>query len=148
MNYKEKELLRDRYFMVHTFEKANNPKYANLIKSYKEKIRDSLKREEESRFLRAVCLWEDGYWVANPEWSAELVNIFHDKGDGYNLKFKLPPVVKTKEGAEDYYNEFIRKTYIDRGYDCTGQAFSCGHVVFYNANENAFYCYECVALDV
>lgn len=147
MNYKDKETLRERYEILHYCEERN-PKLGNFIKSLKEKIRDSLKREEESRFLRAVCHWEDGYWVANPEWSAERVNIFNDGDYGYIIKYKLPSAVKTKEEAKEYYDEFIHKTYIDRGFDCTGQAFSCNHVIFYNANENSFYCYECVALDV
>ena len=148
MDYKNKEVLKERYEMLHYCEKRNDPKLNNFIKSLKEKIRDSLKREEESKFIHAVCHWEDGYWIANPEWSAEVICIFHKDNDGCRVKYKLPSAVKTKEMAEDYYNEFIHKTYIDRGYDCTGQAFSYDHVTFYNANENRFYCYDHVAYDV
>ncbi len=148
MRYDDKEVLRERYILLMLAQSGRYDISEKHLKNLKKKIRNMLHEEEEDKYLNTAYYWEEDHWVADKKWSAKKVNQFRFDMDGGVFKYKLPSVITTKEKAEDYYNEFIRKTYIDRGYDCTGQAFSCRHVIFYNVNENRFYCYECVAYDV
>lgn len=74
--------------------------------------------------------------------------IIYDYGnggyDGYIYKEVLE--VNSMEEAEEEFEEYHRRTYIERGYDCTGQAFTQWHKIF-NIN-GRFVLYHSVGFDV
>ena len=47
--------------------------------------------------------------------------------DGIVILINVPEYVTTMEEAEEWFDAEERITYRDRGYDCTGQAFTSGH---------------------
>lgn len=47
--------------------------------------------------------------------------------DGAVVLINIPEGIDTREEAEEWFDAEERITYRDRGYDCTGQAFTSGH---------------------
>lgn len=49
--------------------------------------------------------------------------------DGYTLRICIPAGIETKEDAEEWFDAEERIDYTERGYDCTGQAFTGWHYI-------------------
>lgn len=66
--------------------------------------------------------------------------------DSYVLLEKLPDFVKTKEQAEEIFDEDYRLIAYPSQFDCTGQKFTTGHKIVKRGDK--FYCYHSISLDV
>ena len=79
---------------------------------------------------------------------SESGKIIYDYGnggyDGYIYKAVLE--ASNMEEAEEEFEDYHRRTYIERGYDCTGQSFTQWHKIF-NIN-GRFVLYHSIGFDV
>lgn len=72
---------------------------------------------------------------------------FHREGsDGYYEYFAFPDNVDTVEKANEFFDAYCRIPYVDRGYDCTGQWFTCYHKIFHVGDDLC--CLHYIAMDV
>ena len=66
--------------------------------------------------------------------------------DDYVVRIKCPEWIKSKADAEEWFHEEEEIRYIDRGYDCTGQTFTCWYTIkYWNGN---WWCWHCLGIDI
>lgn len=63
----------------------------------------------------------------------EKERVIHVKkySDGYITRVILPAYIVDADDAEDYFQCYHHIPYYDKGYDCTGQAFTSWHRIFH-----------------
>ena len=66
--------------------------------------------------------------------------------DGYIRKYPLPEFLKTKEEAQEYFEEYEWMECAPSMYDCTGQHFTHRYCVFQKGNR--WWCYHVIGVDV
>lgn len=66
--------------------------------------------------------------------------------DGYIRKYPLPESIKTKEEAQEYFEEYEWMECEPSMYDCTGQHFTHRYCVFQKGNR--WWCYHVIGVDV
>ena len=74
-------------------------------------------------------------------------SIFHEDFDGFILKRPFPEYIKTREEAEQYFEEYEHISYRNYAWDCTGQRFTRWFKIFQKPNGEWWY-YHSVGLDV
>lgn len=66
--------------------------------------------------------------------------------DSYTRKYPLPEVLKTKEEAKEYFEEYEWMECAPSQYDCTGQHFTHRYVLF--QRDGRWWCYHVIGVDV
>lgn len=73
--------------------------------------------------------------------------LIHSDGiDGYILRIDVPDEIETMEEAEEWFDSTERLSYVDYGYDCTGQAFTSWHHI--GILNGKLTCWHSISIDV
>lgn len=132
--YTDNDLKVAMYILQDVTERNASGKYNSRIIEWKKEIRDYLKnrRSKSGKFADIYFLDEKSSVLYEDEYRTE--------------RSLLPKNIKTKEEAEQYFDENMRIEAYNSMYDCTNQIFTAWHSIFKVGNR--FLCYHCTARDV
>lgn len=82
--------------------------YDVAIRMYREKIKENLKKMQVGYYCKPLTI----------------ERVFGDDSDGFNAYIILPPGVKSKQDAIEFYEDCLNEDCVPSQYDCTGQRFT------------------------
>ena len=72
--------------------------------------------------------------------------VFDNDFDHATFVYALPEDIKTREEAQEYFEEYEYIPYRPTYYDCTGQSFTSWYKIFQKPN-GSFWCYHNIQVD-